>query len=149
MKVVLSSLLFVFTISTGFSQNCIQKYIGFYKINLEETITEIRKTDAAKANEEVPLEIIEMMRGVKLEIKTDALEMTMKGQTNEIKVIPRASKKEGGSCDLLLGVPPEQLPEGAKIPFLTIYQNEKNRLMIKSSLRTNNDIDDYIWTKIE
>jgi hypothetical protein len=148
MKTIFASAAFILMTGTVFSQECIQKYIGFYKINMEETIAEIRRTDAEKANEEVPAEFMEKMRKVKMEIKADALEMTMMEQTNEIKVIPRESKKEGGSCDLLLMVPPEQLPEGVEIPFLTIYANEYGKLMIKSS-GGGNDMDSFVWTKVE
>lgn len=148
MKTLLSITVFILITGTVFSQECIQKYIGFYKINMEETIAEIRRTDAEKANEEVPAEFMEKMPKVKMEIKADGLEMTMMEQTNEIKVIPRESKKEGGSCDLLLMVPPEQLPEGVEIPFLTIYADDYGKLMIKSS-GGGNDMDSFVWTKVE
>ncbi len=148
MKTIFVSAAFILITGTVFSQECIQKYIGFYKIQMEETIAEIRRTDSERANEEVPPEFMEQMREVKMEIKADALEMTMMGQTNEIKVIPRVSKKKGGSCDLLLGVPPEQLPEGVEIPFLTIYADDYGKLMIKSS-GGGNDMDMFVWTKVE
>ena len=130
MKLILSSLLFVFTFNTGFSQNCLQKYIGEYKVDKEKTIDALVKANPDKTKEGMSKDISEFLQNVSMEIKSDGLKITMMGQTNEIKVIPRVSKKEGGSCDLLIGVPPEQLPEGAKIPFLTIYHNENNRLMI-------------------
>lgn len=148
MKTIFVSAAFILITGTVFSQECIQKYIGFYKIQMEETIAEIRRTDAEKANEEVPPEFMEKMPKVKMEIKADGLEMTMMEQTNEIKVIPRESKKEGGSCDLLLMVPPEQLPEGVEIPFLTIYADDYGKLMIKSS-GGGNDMDSFVWTKVE
>ena len=149
MKVILSSLLFVFTISTGFSQSCIQKYIGKYKVDSEKTIDALIKANPEKTKEEMSKETSEFLQKVSMEIKSDGLKITMMGRTNEIKVTPVASKKEGGSCDLKLDIPLEQLPDGVEPPFLTIYPNENNRLMIKSSVGTNNDMDNYIWTKIE
>lgn len=149
MKVILSSLLFVFAISTGFSQSCIQKYIGEYKVDTEKTIDALVKANPDKTKEDMSKEISEFLQNVSMEIKSDGLKITMMGRTNEITVTPVVSKKDGGACDLKLDVPLEQLPDGVDAPFLTIYHNENNRLMIKSSVGTNNDMDNYIWTKIE
>ena len=149
MRTIISSLLFVFVLSTGFSQSCIQKHIGEYKVDTEKTITALVKANPEKTKEEVSKELSGFLQKVAMEIKSDRLKITMMGRTNEITVTPVDSKKEGGSCDLNLDVPLEQLPDGVEPPFLTIYQNENNRLMIKSSVGTNNDMDNYIWTKIE
>ena len=149
MKLILSSLLFVFTFSTGFSQSCIQKYIGEYKVDTEKTIDALVKANPDKTKEGMSKDISEFLQNVSMEIKSDGLKITMMGRTNEIIVTPVASKKNGGACDLKLNVPLEQLPDGVDPPFLTIYHNENNRLMIKSSVGTKNDMDNYIWTKIE
>ena len=149
MKVILSFLLFVFSISTGFSQSCIQEYIGEYKVDTEKTIDALVQANPDKTKEDLSKEISGFLQKVSMEIKSDGLKITMMGRTNEITVTPVASKKDGRACDLKLDVPLEQLPDGVDPPFLTIYHNENNRLMIKSSVGTNNDMDNYIWTKIE
>ena len=66
MKTIFVSAAFILITGTVFSQECIQKYIGFYKIQMEETIAEIRRTDSERANEEVPPEFMEQMREVKM-----------------------------------------------------------------------------------
>ena len=70
------------------------------------------------------------------------------GRINGIDIHPKASVKEGGSCDLHFVVPEGQLPEGVIAPFLTIYEGNNNTIALKST-GGSNDMDNYIWTKIE
>ena len=135
-------------ISASFSQNCIQKHVGVYKVDTEKTIDGLKKADPEKAKEEMPEGFLGMMQGISMEVKSDGLVMTMMGRTNDIKTEIRESVKEGGSCDLILDIPADQLPEGVEAPFLTIYVNESKQIMLKSS-GGSNDMDFYIWTKVE
>ena len=93
---ILSFLLFVFSISTGFSQSCIQEYIGEYKVDAVKTIDALVKANPDKTKEDLSKEISGFLQKVSMEIKSDGLKITMMGRTNEITVTPVASKKMEG-----------------------------------------------------
>ena len=148
MKNILTSLLFVLIASATFSQNCIQKHIGVYKVDTDKTFDAIKKANPEKAKEEQPEGMAEMLNGISLTITEKGLSMTMMGRINEIDATVRETEKKGGSCDLLFNIPADQLPEGVEAPFLTIYVNESKQIMLKSS-GGSNDMDFYVWTKVE
>ena len=148
MKTIFTSTLFIVLTGIVFSQKCIQQYVGTYKIDLDETISTIKETDPEKAKEAPPENFIRMMEETTMEIKATRLELNMMGRINGIDIHPKASVKEGGSCDLHLVVPEGQLPEGVMAPFLTIYEGKNKTIALKST-GGSNDMDNYIWTKIE
>ena len=53
MRTIISSLLFVFVLSTGFSQSCIQKHIGKYKVDTEKTVDALVKANPEKTKEAI------------------------------------------------------------------------------------------------
>ena len=148
MKIIFTSTLFILFTGVIFSQTCVQNYVGMYKIDLDETISTIKETDPEKAKEAPPENFIRMMEETTMEIKAKRLELNMMGRINGIDIHPKASVKEGGSCDLHLVVPEGQLPEGVMAPFLTIYEGKNKTIALKST-GGSNDMDNYIWTKIE
>ena len=87
-----------------------------YKIDLDETISTIKEADPEKAKEAPPEDFIRMMEQTTLEIKESRIEINMMGRNNGVDIHPKASVKEGGSCDLHLVIPEGQLPEGVMAP---------------------------------
>ena len=148
MKIIFTSTLFILFTGIVFSQKCIQQYVGTYKIDLDETISTIKETDPEKAKEAPPENFIRMMEETTMEIKATRLELNMMGRINGIDIHPKTSTKEGGSCDLHFVLPEGQLPEGVEAPFLTIYEGKNKTIALKST-GGSNDMDNYIWTKIE
>ena len=147
MKTLLTGLLFVLITGTSFSQECIKKYFGTYGINIDGTIAAVREADPSKENEEVPEQFLDMIKQMTLEISADSMTIAVMGRRRSIKITPRASKIEGGSCDLVLEIPGTDLPED-QAPFVTVYEGENNTLMLKST-NGSNDMDNYMWMKIE
>ena len=148
MKIIFTSTLFFLFTGVIFSQTCIQNYVGMYKIDLDETIATIKETDPEKAKEAPPENFIRMMEETTMQIQATRLEINMMGRNNGVEIHPKASTKEGGSCDLHFVLPEGQLPEGVEAPFLTIYRGKNNTIALKST-GGSNDMDNYIWTKIE
>ena len=148
MKIIFTSTLFILFTGFIFSQKCIQQYVGTYKIDLDETISTIKEADTEMAKEAPPEDFIKMMEQTTLEIKGSRIEINMMGRNNGVDIHPKASVKEGGSCDLHFVLPEGQLPEGVEAPFLTIYKGKNNTIALKST-GGSNDMDNYIWTKIE
>jgi len=147
MKSLLTGLLFVLITGTSFSQDCIKKFFGTYGINIDGTIAAVREADPSKQNEEVPQQFLDMVKAMKLEISADSMVISVMGQRQAIKIKPRASALDGGSCDLLLDIPGVDLPE-EESPFVTIYEGKNNTLMIKST-NGSDDMDNFMWMKIE
>ena len=150
MKIIFTSTLFILFAGFIVSQTCIQNYVGMYKIDLDETISTIKETNPEKAKEAPPENFIRMMESTTMEVKATRLELNMMGRPNGIDIHPKASVKEGGSCDLHFVVPGhfQQTQEGVIAPFLTIYEGKNNTIALKST-GGSNDMDNYIWTKIE
>lgn len=121
--------------------------MGTYRINLDATIDAVREADPSKQNEEPPQRFLDMIKETTLKISADSLSIMIMGQRNAIKISPTASKIEGGSCDLYLVVPEVDLPK-EQAPFMTIFENKSGALMLKST-NGSNDMDNYVWMKIE
>ena len=148
MKIIFTSTLFILFTRVIFSQTCIQNYVGMYKIDVKKTISTIKETVPEKAVEEPPEKFIRWAEEVIMEINETKLEYIFKGRIHGIDIQPKASVKEGGLCDLHFVLPEGQWPEGKEAPFLTIYKVKKNSIMLNST-GGSNDMDYYIWTKIE
>jgi hypothetical protein len=147
MKTLLTGLLFVLITGTSYSQDCIKKFVGTYGINIDGTIAAVREADPSKENEEVPEEFLDMVKQMTLEISMDSMTVSMMGQRQSIKITPRASELDGASCDLLLDIPVVDVPK-EQAPFVTIYEGKNNTMMLKST-NGSNDMDNFIWMKIE
>jgi len=147
MKSLLTGLLLVLITGTSYSQDCNKKFFGTYGINLDATIASIREADPSKQNEEVPQQFLDNVKHFTLEIFADSMAITVMGQRQALRITPRASALDGASCDLLLDIPGVDLPE-EQIPFVTIYEGKNNTLMIKST-NGSDDMDNFIWMKIE
>jgi hypothetical protein len=149
MKTLLSSLFGIALSGILFSQNCIQKHIGIYKVDLDRTIEQIRENDPSKANEEPPNKFLEMAKKASLELTENKMSIVNLGPQNPFDFVAKTSDKKGGSCDLVLNIPEEtKLPEGVEIPTFTVYEKEDGRIHIQEGSKMSR-INDFIWRKIE
>ena len=150
MKLILTTIVSVLFIGFSYSQNCIESHIGDYSVNMDATVENIKKMSAEKG-EEVPEDQIKMMTGmlsqIKLSITTDTLIMSMMGRDQKMPFKARVNKDES-SCDMVLVLPAEQLPEGTTEVFMTINVIDKNSMMLKAT-GGSDDMDAFVWTKSE
>lgn len=137
-------LLFVFLAGTANSQDCITKYIGSYSVNIDKTFSSAPETQA----EEISENFMDMIKTMTFEITSDSITISRRGRARPMPVSSRTSEIEGGSCDMLLLIPAEQIPDGAQAPFITIYETKDGDLMFKMT-NASKDMDYYVWQKTE
>ena len=150
MKLILTTILSILFIGFSYSQNCIESHTGKYSVNVDATIENLKKMSAEKG-EEVPEDQIKMFKGmmsqIQLSIKTDTLIMSMMGRDQKMPFKARVNP-DGNSCDMVLVLPAEQLPEGSTEVFMTIIEIDKSSMMLKA-IGGSDDMDAFVWTKSE
>ncbi|MDG2331304.1 MAG: hypothetical protein P8M05_06915 [Flavobacteriales bacterium] len=133
-----------------YSQKCIESHTGKYKVNLSATMDNLKKIEKEKG-QEIPEEHIEMMNvqlgQIELSINQDTLVMSVMGRSQKIPFLAR-SNADGSSCDMVMQLTKEQLPEGTKEVYMTIHSIDKNSIRLKST-GGSADMDNYIWSKLE
>ena len=87
-----------------------------------------------------------MLSQIELSITTDTLIMSMMGRDQKMPFKARVNA-DGSSCDMVLVLPAEQLPEGTTEVFMTIKM-DKNSMMLKST-GGSDDMDAIVWAKSE
>jgi hypothetical protein len=150
MKLILTTIISVLFIGFSYSQNCIESHTGKYSVNVDATVENIKKMSAEKG-EEVPEDQIKMMTGmlsqIELSITTDTLIMSMMGRDQKMPFKARVNA-EGSSCEMVMVLPAEQLPEGKTEVYMSIIQIDKNSMILKST-GGSDDMDAFVWIKSE
>jgi len=145
MKYILSLFLF-FVSCISFSQNCIENYIGTYKVDIEATMS-FFDTTSNTVDGVLEDDFREMIESITLIIYADSLSLEMLGNKRVLPFSNRNSIKENGSCDLLLDLSNMPASKEENDMFLTIYEKKKKRLQIINSVDPK-EMDNYIWMKI-
>ena len=144
MKLILTTLFSILFVGLTYSQNCISKYVGNYKIKIEPTIENVKKMSKEKG-QEVPEEQIKMMTNMlanfKLTLNANEIVLSAMGRENKQNFKARTNP-ETGTCDLV----PTIQKEADKEAYLSIIELEKNTIMMKA-FGQNGDMDAFVWVK--
>jgi hypothetical protein len=106
------------------------------------------KKGMAAQGQEIPTEVRKQMESITLDIQKNKMAMNMMGRVKEIKFSDRASSLKDGACDLVLILDKENAIDGAQEKFLTLISLEDGKIQLVSVDR-NQDMDNFIWTRIE
>lgn len=129
----------------SFSQNLISELTGSYKVDLQATMPFFNKIAYTESGE-LPNDVRDRIESISLIIYNDSLSLYMNEHTQTLPFTAQTSSKEKGHCDLHLDMTEMTVPEEAQDMFLTVYQKQKNRLQIVSSLGPK-ELNNYIWVK--
>lgn len=147
MKYTLLIVSFLF-IGFGFTQKHIAPYTGSYHLDVDATNQIMIKKGMAAQGQEIPTEVRKQMESITLDIQKNKMAMNMMGRVKEIKFSDRASSLKDGACDLVLILDKENAIDGAQEKFLTLISLENGKIQLVSVDR-NQDMDNFIWTRIE
>ena len=117
----------------SFSQNCIDNYIGAYKVDIEATMS-FFDTTSNTVDGVLEDDFREMIESITLIIYADSLSLEMLGNKRVLPFSNRNSIKENGNCDLLLDLSNMPASKEENDMFLTIYEKKKKRLQIINSV---------------
>ncbi|MDG1842050.1 MAG: hypothetical protein P8I93_06870 [Crocinitomicaceae bacterium] len=144
MKLILTSLFSVLFVGLTYSQSCVSKYVGNYKIKIEPTIENVKKMSKEKG-QEVPEEQVEMMTNMlsnfKLTLNDNEIILSAMGRENKQNFKARTNA-DGSSCDLV----PTIQKEADKEAYLSIIELDKKSIMMKAFGKSG-DMDAFVWVK--
>ena len=135
-------------IGFGFTQKHVAPFTGTYQLDIDETNKVMIERGMASADEKIPENVRKQMESITLKIKKESISMDMMGNVRDMKFSDRASTRKDGECDLVLILDKGKAVEGAKEKSLTIMITGEGKIQLKSA-EGNQDMDNFIWSRIE